>query len=660
MGKRSRGRMRLSTLLAIAFLTPTVLSQDTCTPYKGSVCSAQVNWTVVSTQSSATESFLEKQVNSDYFRAIRAFDPKCADAWQRWLCTNYFQDCGSSVTLNGTLFFRKPCSSSCTDFLSACTPTLTNTVYASNLLDCSLITILEPPLTANSTIIRPNCYGSTALLPARKPQCPAPLVPKPDNLTEKEQNLSICIDSMGCCLGCPSLEAFYAKESFTTAFKVLGPIRIISTFLGLAVFLSYLLLPEKRTHPRVMVLFASFSVLAFQIISILPVFGDRRELSCAYAGKAGPGLVVTASQSTNMACAIQGSMYNFFGLSILLWVFMLILNMHLQTVWGSAVMGRYYWLIHIICWGIPTSFSIAVISTDSVRFAHGFNCLVDPRRSDAFLFYPAATIIMPAIIIHLCTSSWIAWASRKRRPAKQEILDLTEFFEYTAVVGSIKTVGAATGATAYRLGSMDLARQSLDVRQSGEGGDGDGRSLASFNTGAGLTQKTQEIEIVGVFSVQGRIIMMALAVTTVLLIVWTVYAVDIPQIYSFITPQLTFSKSPFETWLICITETLDQSACHAKIASSIPSFFRVIAMETVISIPGVMCFFIFVINSTLVQEWRALILETIGRVRVWKGGRGRRRETEDEGSGSYSLNEVGRGARVRNGQRSASKGRGRR
>ncbi|KAJ3103047.1 hypothetical protein HDU97_010403 [Phlyctochytrium planicorne] len=556
-----------------SFVVGGVQAQDqgspTCGMYNGTICAGKVRWTVLLEQAALAESYVARQFSTDSFKTLKAFDPKCADAWQRWVCTNYFQDCGNSVMVD---------------------------------------------------------------------------------------------------------------EALNSLIRVLGPVRVISTLFGLAVFLSYLLLPDKRTHPRVMVLYVSFCVLAFQVISIFPSIGDRKELSCAYSGHDAVGAVASASQSTNIACAIQGSMYIFFSLSLLLWILMLILNMHLQTVWGSSILEKHYSIIHLFCWGIPAIFMITALITGSVRASHGFHCLVGPGLSDSFVFYPAAAIIMPTIIIHLCTSSWIAWASRKQddEDSKHETLDLVAFpvspgidaprpsftshRSSTQATGGLqgstfslsrstqlspsylqqKPLGVATGATAYRLGSMDGVRPSMDGYVH-SAHDLDARSLASQSLQTALAPAQNEIEIVGIFSVQGRIILMALSVTFVLLGVWTFHDIDIPQLLNIIHLQPLFTQTTFETWLTCIVETNgDQNACHQRIQNSIPHYARLVAMESLVSLAGAMCFAVFFANTTLYSEWKTFLSikkRRSGSRRGWV----RRREqksNEDGGSGVYPMSDL--------------------
>ncbi|KAJ3086202.1 hypothetical protein HDU96_005008, partial [Phlyctochytrium bullatum] len=289
-------------IMLLAIGTQNALAQSSkaaepmCIPYNGTVCSGVVTWTVLASQFTQVEDYIKSQTGKDSFKTLSSYTPKCSTAWKRWLCTNYFQDCGNSVNVSGQLFFRKPCSSPCNEFLDACSPVLQGTNLESNLQNCSLITIPDPqtssnPSTSNSE--RPlsssvQCYGSTAnLTKSIQPKCPSPLVPKPTSLTDKDRDYSICLDAMDCCLGCPALESFYPSDILDTTLRVLGPIRIISVILGTAVFVSYLVLPDKRTHPRVMVLFVSFDVMAFQLLSIFPTFGNRQELLCANAGRPG-------------------------------------------------------------------------------------------------------------------------------------------------------------------------------------------------------------------------------------------------------------------------------------------------------------------------------------------------------------------------------------
>ena len=83
-----------------------------------------------------------------------------------------------------------------------------------------------------------------------------------------------------------------------------------------------------------------------------------------------------------------------------------------QTVWQSQVFARFYFLVHIFCWGAPAIPVILAYLSNSFRYTFGTFCLVSPKQSGALLFWPMVALLGPAMMVHLITTVWILKAKK--------------------------------------------------------------------------------------------------------------------------------------------------------------------------------------------------------------------------------------------------------
>ena|SRR5581483_4711265 len=140
---------------------------------------------------------------------------------------------------------------------------------------------------ANNSIV-----GSSGLLNG---ECPFPLISlKLTGLSETKT--SICLD--GCCLSCPLANNFYRENQIDFIYNVLSVIRTISFVCVLIIVISYLVLPSKREHPAITVLYLNISILIFIGVTFFYI-GNLRRIQCA-------DLITQATMTNNILCGIQG------------------------------------------------------------------------------------------------------------------------------------------------------------------------------------------------------------------------------------------------------------------------------------------------------------------------------------------------------------------
>lgn len=189
--------------------------------------------------------------------------------------------------------------------------------------------------------------------------------------------------------------------------------------MSLVLTVSYLVLPDKRRHPSLLILNFSISIFLFSMVSFFSV-NDPKRIQCA-----NPASV--SSQDNNPLCAVQGKYLFIIILVILLlkclligailifsslatccWSAALILNLHLHTVWKVNFFTNRYYILNIFCWGYPIVFMSLTLGLHKVKFEFANLCLVSVDKIFELFFYPMAAIVCPAFLVHIATFIYIA------------------------------------------------------------------------------------------------------------------------------------------------------------------------------------------------------------------------------------------------------------
>ncbi|KAK3813149.1 MAG: hypothetical protein J3Q66DRAFT_285867 [Benniella sp.] len=164
--------------------------------------------------------------------------------------------------------------------------------------------------------------------------------------------------------------------------------------------ISYIFLPDKRSHPSALILFFSLCVFLFSAVVIFPLV-DTNAMQCFDE-------YTPSTQQNNLKCAIQGGMLIFASVATCAWCTALILNLHLHTVWNSAWFAKKYWLLHLLCWGFPVAVTAIALGMGEVRWEFATLCLISQDKSSQMFFYPMAAMIFPAFLVHCATFIHIA------------------------------------------------------------------------------------------------------------------------------------------------------------------------------------------------------------------------------------------------------------
>ena len=142
----------------------------------------------------------------------------------------------------------------------------------------------------NSTISLPNGY----ILP----ECPAPFLKDP--LATAGTNNSVSPDSCsnGCCIPCPVQDYLYPVGWVAKGFIATDVIRTISAVCALFLVISYAILPDKRTHPSLLIFEFSIALFLYSA-DVVFALGNPKRIQCSTD-------IVASTQDNNVLCAAQG------------------------------------------------------------------------------------------------------------------------------------------------------------------------------------------------------------------------------------------------------------------------------------------------------------------------------------------------------------------
>ncbi|GJJ68314.1 hypothetical protein EMPS_00660 [Entomortierella parvispora] len=238
-------------------------------------------------------------------------------------------------------------------------------------------------------------------------ECPSPfVVDTVFQATKGLQNADNANCGCGCCLPCPQTDAFYKPGILDKGFFITDILKGISAGLALILVISYLLLPDKLQHPSNLILFAAISTCIFSAAVALS-YGDPKRVQCATHQPIPTTAIVTSTSYNNNLCLAQGGWLIFGAIATTAWLSLVIVNLHLHTVWNSSWLARRAWLSHTIGWIIPAAFAAIAVVTKSIGWNNSNMCMATQDTSNALLFIPLGVIMVPSILLHIATFAHI-------------------------------------------------------------------------------------------------------------------------------------------------------------------------------------------------------------------------------------------------------------
>ncbi|KAF9276219.1 hypothetical protein BGZ74_003717, partial [Mortierella antarctica] len=495
--------------------------------YTGSICKDYVDypvWAPPGVTTAMLEGGLVKAgLNETILGSLKAALPYCSNLFMINTCSGTFPriDPNPIPNLPNSVNVRFACKSACQSLLTECAEYFTAVGAQAILPNC------DAPIPATLQIVPPNgilyqpdgacnkvqSLGNAGGGPANNltVTCEHPFVadPRPNGKTANEQ---YCM--LGCCMKCPAQYHLYREGALEKGFTITNIIRAVSMVFSFILFLSYCLLPDKRSHPSALILFFSLSVFLFSAVIIFPLV-DTRSMQCA--------MLIFASAST---CA---------------WCTVLIINLHLHTVWNSAWLAKKYLMIHTICWGYAAAITGVALGLGEVKWEFATLCLVSQHKAPTLFFYPMAAMIFPAFLLHVATFAHIARISAQA------------------------------------------------------GGDSETMSRSTLSAGAAAVISHRR-HVMMAIRIQWRAALMAVCSILAVTFYWLFYFIQLKKI------NPTTLKDHIVHFVSCLKKGSPHDFCADEMAPYLPPYGLMIAAEGLVSSIGIVIFIVF-FKATLVREW---------------------------------------------------------
>ncbi|CAG8454583.1 5042_t:CDS:2 [Acaulospora colombiana] len=257
--------------------------------------------------------------------------------------------------------------------------------------------------------------------------CPRPLI----WYTESDITSDMyCIDR--CCLSCPYTNNFYPEGSLDNTFKTFAVFGIISFFLMLMLALLFLLLPSQRNNQttKLILLPLAISVCLFNASEFFTI--QQRKSQCISP-------VLRANTHDNYNCAAQAFFTIGGAYAIAFWAALLMLHLHMISVWRSDFIIHNILYINIFVWSI--SVLVAIIPLVVNRVEAGNICFI--TLNDSSLYYCFMSFIYVAFLAHLMTFVYMTKVSIKanwRFSSGSVVNKRISFVEAQRTFSHVKTV----------------------------------------------------------------------------------------------------------------------------------------------------------------------------------------------------------------------------
>ncbi|KAG0304032.1 hypothetical protein BGZ98_006009 [Dissophora globulifera] len=262
------------------------------------------------------------------------------------------------------------------------TTTMTTTTKVMTTTTAKLVFVIPTPKpTPTSNIDAGRTNLTLAIL-----TCPPPLLLNVNNLTSTS-----CEGD--CCIPCPASIIFYKPGQMERVYTITCIFRAISAVACGFLAAAYWILPSKRKHPHVIVLLFATATVPWEGLGTAWLF-KREQLLCK-------SIYEIATMTNSWLCAIQV-------LGTLCLGFLLILNLHVMTIYRSSLIQRNMSRLLVLAALAPLASVVPVaVKRQIMNPGFGSICFTGPAIADHFFFIPMSVIVVMAIILHLGTIAFL-------------------------------------------------------------------------------------------------------------------------------------------------------------------------------------------------------------------------------------------------------------
>ncbi|KAF8941508.1 hypothetical protein BGZ47_007361 [Haplosporangium gracile] len=375
-------------------------------PYNGTVCKGFIDYQVWVADGVRVDD-IEQQLVKSKIETIYGLPDPCNSAYLRHACSvAYPRPVSNGYGNSYNVLFA--CKSSCQAVLDSCTANFELLGMTDMLPNCAATVpntdkypggAVQFQNDGSCNSLPTKSMNSTCMVPLT--ECVSPfVVDTVFKTTNGQQNTDDVNCACGCCLPCPQTDNYYKADLLKNGFFVTDVLKAVSAVLALVLAISYIVLPDKLQHPSNLILFASIATAIFGA-AVAPSFGDATRVQCA------PNGISPATSYNNTLCTIQGAWLLFGAIATTAWLSIVIINLHLHTVWNSNWLSRKAWLSHVIGWIIPAAFAAIAVVTNSLGWTNSSMCMASADTAAVLLFAPLGLMMIPSTLLHIATFAHI-------------------------------------------------------------------------------------------------------------------------------------------------------------------------------------------------------------------------------------------------------------
>ncbi|KAG0002574.1 hypothetical protein BGZ80_005416 [Entomortierella chlamydospora] len=529
--------------LALGLVGSTTEALGSSAPYTGTLCKNFVDydvWLPPNTTVAAIEGYLGTEGLTA--NSVSQLTDACYTPFMEYVCSSAYPRVTAATGQNNTYNVIFACKSTCQSAVAQCSEFFTIFNMTSLIPQCDSPIPGTTAYEQGGISFQPDgaCNVVDALTDAGPAgsgnltaSCTYPFIDDPmtgpGGTTASTQ---YCMNK--CCIPCPAQYVLYREGALETGYQITNAIRAVSMVLGFILMMSYLVLDDKRSHPSALILFFSIGIFLFSAVIIFPLV-NTRAMQCHDA-------VNPSTQQNNLKCAIQGAILVFASIATCAWCTILILNLHLHTVWNSSWFAKKYWVCHLFCWGYPTAVTAVALGMGEIKWEYATLCLVSQEKSSQIFFYPMAAMIFPAFLIHIATF-------------------------------------------------IHIIRISI---MSSEDSETMSRSTLSAGAAAVISHRRH---VMMAIRIQWRAALMAITAICAVMMYWLFYFIQLRKI----SPAEL--QKQILSFVYCLKVGHSHDTCVDGIAPYLPPYGLMIAAEAVVSAIGISIFFVF-FRPSIVSEWR--------------------------------------------------------
>ncbi|SMR52962.1 unnamed protein product [Zymoseptoria tritici ST99CH_1E4] len=242
-----------------------------------------------------------------------------------------------------------------------------------------------------------------------------------------------------CCIPCPVYDYTY-RSDFRRLTDGAAWVHLVGFILCSFLLISHIVLPAKVTRRAYINMILLAGIMILELGFIIPL--ARQPPQCFDA-------VTPNGMQSNRTCAVSGGFAALGGMTLVSWVLVRALFMHLQICWNIVIDGTYYLAANIITWSTVIALTTAVLAHVGVSFRFGGYCHVNVGSFSTYwgwlLAFAGLSLLLQLMTFAYCVKVYLSAAVSGRQQLTSSSQDAS-----SSLAGTTKSRNALIAARRLR------------------------------------------------------------------------------------------------------------------------------------------------------------------------------------------------------------------